>query len=291
MKKNRTLLLWIAFYGVLFIASASIGRWAGHQTRTALAFGASPLQEGQQASLPELKPSQRADHQLKSTDLITAQTDPQIPTPQPMPDRQRNILVIGVDDLLTAAPELQSVWMVLFLKDVPHLMMMPVYPQPSMGSANSQALDENLASLFRLDDEMNPSAEFIQALEDRELWWMGYLLLDQQALRQTLDVVAGNSPSGGSMIDELLSSIPADSLDPGTVLSSQTRLVQEMCRYSSWLSASDTEHILDLAAQIYPHFRTDLDLEAAVAELKNTIRFGGGISCEFPSVTASINKP
>jgi hypothetical protein len=291
MKKIRTPLFWIAFYGFLFITSALIGRWAGHQTRTALAFGASPLQKDPHAPLAELRLSQRADFQPKSAPILPAQTDPQIPTHQPMPDRQRNILVIGVDDLLSAEPELQSVWMVLFLKDIPHLMMMPIYPQPSMGSVSSQMLDENLASLFRLDDEKNPSAEFIQALEDRELWWTGYILLGQQALSQTLDVVAGNSPSGGSTIDALLSTIPADSLDPGVVLSSQTRLVQEMCRYSSWLSTSDTEQILGLAAQIYPHFRTDLDLEAAVAELKNTIYLGGGISCEFPSVTASINQP
>lgn len=290
MKKNRPLLIWIACYGVLFITGVTIGRWAGHQTRIALASDASPIQRSQRAPQAELQLSERINLNPKSAVLLPTPTTTQIPTPQAMPDRQRNILVIGVDDLLSTDPRLQSVWMVLFLKDVPHLMMMPIYPQPITGSTNTQVLDDHLAGLFRLDDEKSPSAEFIQALEARDLWWTGYVLLDQRALQQSLEVIAGSSASTGSLADELLSSMQGNLLDSGTVLSSQTRFVQEMCRYSSWLSTSDTEQILDLAAQIYPHLRTDLDLEAMVSELKNTIHNGGGISCEFPAVTASINR-
>ena len=291
MKKNRPLLIWVALYGVLFITGVTIGRWAGHQTRIALASDASPVQRSQPAPQAELKLSEQFNLNPKSTAPLPEPNPTQIPSSQPIPDRQRNILVIGVDDLLSTDPQLQSVWMVLFLKDVPHLMMMPIYPQPTVGSANTQVLDDSLAGIFRLDDEKNPSAEFVHALEARDLWWTGYVLLDQHALQQSLDVIAGSSASSGALVNELISSMQGNLLDSGTVLSSQTRFVQEMCRYSSWLSFSDTEQILDLAAQIYPHLRTDLDLEAMVAELKNTIHNGGGISCEFPAVTASINRP
>jgi len=89
----------------------------------------------------------------------------------------------------------------------------------------------------------------------------------------------------------MLASAQGDALDPEAALSSQTRFVQEMCRHSSWFSTAEPEHILDLAANIFPHIRTDLDLELAVSEIKNAIRVGGGISCEFPTVIASTNGP
>ncbi|OGO28067.1 MAG: hypothetical protein A2W33_10565 [Chloroflexi bacterium RBG_16_52_11] len=291
MKNYRPLLIWIGLYLVLFIGSVWIGRWAGHQTRTALAFGDHSTRQNQPGNQEEIKRYRQPSFQPKSLALQITETAPDLPSPQIIPDRQRNILVIGVDDMLSAEPQLQSLWMVLFLNNVPHLMMVPIYPAPVLGSANSQIMDEDLASLFRLDDEMTPAAEFITSLEDQELWWTGYIILDQQALRQILAVIVGSSPSAESFANDMLASAQGDALLPEAALSSQTRFVQEMCRLSSWFSTADPEQILDMVANIFPHIRTNLDLEVAVSEIKNAVHLGGGISCEFPTVIASTNGP
>ncbi len=110
---------------------------------------------------------------------------------QPAVNHQRNILLIGIDSFQAEEPRLEGVWMVLYLRDLPHFMLVPVYPNRTPGEQNSAVVDQNLAHLFTLEDNQTPGNLFFQALKDKELWWNGYLILDRAALSEIIALTAG----------------------------------------------------------------------------------------------------
>jgi len=276
-------------YLAVFLTSLWIGHNAGDKTRIAIARHneSVPSQERIVVQKDVLKYIARTNNNsAKSPSTREDIPLTQLNEPEGS-DRQRNILVIGVDSIELTQPRLKAVWMILYLKDLLHFMMMPIYPSTFTQDKDLSNADSNLAKQFNLDASNAPDPTFMQALSDKELWWSGYVVLDESALEDLLTF----SYVGENSYPDTLDSIPDAWDDPFTALMAQTRFAQGLCSKSHRFSMTDTEELLDIAADIYPHYTTDLDLEFFLTEIKNALRYNGGISCEFPSLTVITKNP
>jgi hypothetical protein len=130
---------------------------------------------------------------------------------------------------------------------------------------------------------------FLQALKDKQLWWDGYIVLDKSALVEILAMTS--SESGTTSQSQQLPAINLAEIEeaPMRALLGQAQLAQELCRNSGVMIASDKKRFPGLIAQASAHIRTDLDLAEIAGEVVDALRYGGGISCEFPSLATAAN--
>jgi hypothetical protein len=273
----------ILLFTIVFITSLWLGHGMGKTTRQVVlaALPASSEQAG--SSNRELK---HATHKLSHTKI--ASTD-RSAARQSIPDRQRNVLLIGVDSFQAEEPRLEGVWMILYLRDTPHFMLVPVYPSQMQDEDHSALVDYNLARLFSLEDGQTPNTMFLQALRDKQLLWNGYIVLDKSALVEILAMTSfenkitsqGQQPSAINLADIEEA--------PMRALLEQAQLAQELCRNSGAMIVSDKNRFPGLLAQASAHIRTDLDLAELAGEVVAALRYGGGISCEFPSLATAAS--
>jgi hypothetical protein len=212
-------------------------------------------------------------------------------TSQPALSRQRNILLIGIDSFQAEEPRLEGVWMIFYMRDFPHFMLVPIYPNQFQNMHSSAVVDQNLAHLFRMDEGQIPNSIFLQALKDKELWWDGYIILDRSALSEVVALVSTEDESTRQSQQLSVSNIPDVEEAPERALLGQAELAQELCRNSSWVLASNSNQLSILIARASVHIRTDLNLGEIAGEVKSALRYGGGISCEFPSMATAANLP
>jgi hypothetical protein len=254
MKALRTL-----SYLILFGSTLVLGLHAGRTTAASLA-----------ASRPDPTPA--------LTQLP--------PTPQAVRipgNGQRNLLVIGVDDLQAPQPHLEGIWLVLYIQGYPQITLLPVYPQPSG--------QENASSFLSLEEDFHlaPGGEiepaFLDALKARQLWWNNYVLFDGSAadkIFQWKDQVAKES-SGIHSVADLLTARE----DPDGALDGQHKKLKDLCQAANQSSPEDLSRLIQLASQ---HLVTDLNLKEAAGEFQNLLSHPQHLVCEFPTIASSVNK-
>jgi hypothetical protein len=296
--KSYRLLLSVILFTSFFLMSWWVGHQIGTRTRIAIAASAEQIEQSIKEHPLRLKFIRRAGEISKTpmytplsqvnADLGTRADHPQNTA---IPARQRNLLIIGVDDLRAKSPRLISVWMIFYLLDTPHFMLVPIYPTTHSGGFDQPFLDESLSNTFQLDPEQAPGAEFLQSLHAKDLWWSGYIILDQTALDAIRKFVGGKVAK--SNLNHPLSSrnIPDPQQDTRAALIGQARFAQDLCGGAAGLFSIETSQILDLFTRLSSHVRTDLDLQQAIEEIQFSLRNGGGVSCEFPSLEAQTAQP
>lgn len=276
MKQYR--MLGIFIYIFLGIASLWGGNRLGKLTRQIILSSAA---DRQVISHKSLLYARHFDQQWKPVD----QTDEQRqPASEPIPAHQRSILLIGIDDFLTAEPKLESLWMIFYLRDLPQFMLVPIYPNRMPGDSPLPLIDENLASSFRLMNNASPHPNFLQALHDKDIWWNGYLILDKSALLQIQEF--SNKFANDPEQSNPQLGIHHTGEDPLQALFDQTRLAQQLCRSSNQVLTTDASEILAFLDQISTHMSTDLNLHMLLLELQQALQTSGGVSCEFPTLVA-----
>jgi hypothetical protein len=193
---------------------------------------------------------------------------------------QRNLLVIGVNQIGSPILILEGIWLVLYRQDTPRFTLMPVYPGSGM-STNPQAA-EALTGLFSLDSYGNPGASFLAALHTRKLWWNNYVVVDQTAMAGLIDFVGGVT-LGNTMMDGIhaIANMPSVQFAPHDALLAQAEVIKDICSRSTQpeLSAR-VEALLRLVPY---HLNTDMDLEQALTQWER-LRSTGPFTCEFPSL-------
>jgi hypothetical protein len=267
----------------VFITSLWLGRGMGRTTRQAVLAALPASSEQARYSINELK---HAKHNLLQTKIATQGESAAV---QSAPDRQRNILLIGVDSFQAEEPRLEGVWMILYLRDTPHFMLVPIYPSQMQDENHSALVDQNLARLFSLEDGQIPNTLFLQALQDKQLWWDGYIVLDKSALVEILAMTSSESGTTSQSQQPPAINLAEIEEAPMRALLVQAQLAQELCRNSGVMIASDKNRFPGLIAQASAHIRTDLDLAEIAGEVVEALRHGGGISCEFPSLATAAN--
>jgi hypothetical protein len=211
---------------------------------------------------------------------------------------QRNILVIGVDDLNARQPRLESIWLVIYLIDHPQAIFLPIYPPPTEGARTGEADPPHPSldpadqarlpgELFKTAPDGSPDLDFLEAHQAKNLWWSGYILVDEIGMAEVVEAARklGADDLGSTSGIRAIAEIPPAWVDPVGALAGQVELARTMCRY---LKGAPSDLELSPLLDIIPrHARTDLNLTRATSELKNLLSSPGGLSCEFPTVRVS----
>ena len=285
----------------LFSLFLLVGYWTGQQI--AVSAQRTPPQELETSRLPVVEldrlpptPTPPAASQaaalppLASPTPAVAPADIKSPERPQLASRQRNLLVIGVDDLGAFEPRLESVWMAIYLPGNPHFMLLPVYPSPKAAS-EEQSLNPPLPQLFELGATKAPGVRFLEALEADGLWWTGYLILDHVALADVAEFLGG----AGELSTEVgafdLASLPLAAVDSQQALLGQARLLQALCTNIDRLSLEDHWRLPHLFGLIPAHAVTDLDLNQVSAEWQALLGQAGGIACEYPYLSQTSLHP
>jgi len=281
-----------------FIAFLLVGYWTGHQIAVS-AREATPVAKATRRLLvvgpDNLVPT--------PTPLIASKAEvlppiPKISTPTSVPkkatpdhsqvaSRQRNLLVIGVDDLASPHPNLESVWLVIYMPGFPRFMLLPVYPSLPGADDSSQLL----AQLFQFDDMKSPEPAFLDALEEKGLWWTGYLILDRIALIDVIEFLGGAGEFSALDGANTVANLPKAMDDPQQAFTSQVKLFQELCSNVARLSEEDHWRLLHLFGLIPDHAISNLDLEQVSSEWQDLLKHAGEVACEFPSLSQASIGP
>jgi hypothetical protein len=202
------------------------------------------------------------------------------------PVQQNNVLIIGVDDLETQTPQLESAWLVLYIAQTPHFTLMQIYPGNPSGQGDSGSPKIDLASLFQSDPQGSPGPDFFSELKARGLWWSGYIMMDRFAIAQTTDLIANltEESEDPTLIpgSHAVARVPFAGHDPQGAYQGQVELVQKLCTAALHLSADHIGKLEDLFLLFGSHILSDIGREQLAAEMVGMLVYGNRISCELP---------
>ena len=296
--KIKSLTPFLPFFIVFLLA----GFWTGRQIGVS---AQQPIpQEKETGRLPIVEldsapptPTTKALAEMEAPPLVPSPSTPtqsaveNAPDPAQIASRQRNLLVIGVDDLSSPDPRLEAVWLVIYMPANPPFMLLPVYPSPSSIPLESDSLSPDLAQLFRLHESKAPRVEFLSALESKGLWWTGYLILDEVALSDVVEFLGGAGELSTLDGASTIASLPRAAEDAQQALISQARLLQELCSNVARLSLDDRWRLPHLFSLIPAHAVSDLDLEQVATEWQELLQHASEVACEYPSLAQTGFHP
>lgn len=201
-------------------------------------------------------------------------------SPLPTPSNgQQNILVIGVDDLGRENPRLVGMWLVIYFPSKPTITFVPIYPEPQRTT-----LAESLpfARSFKLDTEGTPHVDFLNLLRQEQIWWNGYVLLDETAIAEAVDFFGSEKVNDGEIFNgkKILIASTSSWGDTSQTIDNQTNLIRQLCSQMSYLDAdTDIKPILNL---IPSHIRTNMNLINIIQDWRSLITQEDNLVCEFP---------
>jgi hypothetical protein len=193
---------------------------------------------------------------------------------------QQNILFIAVDSLEATSPHLKGIWLAMFIPPDPRLTLVPLYPA---GLENGAAQDAFLVSIFQLGADRKPLTSFFSALQANDLWWTNYIILDDQGLAHSIDVLGGID-IGGRKLDgkSLVAAMPAAWDDPASASQAQISLASAICRQGI---QGSSQHLVQQFLPLIPnHLVTDLPVENLSAAIRTGLEVNLQLSCKFPTV-------
>jgi len=296
MRKLRFLLFVLVFFG-FFLAGLTIGRqFDGRLIKNLRPLLARPnnslARSKARPSNPAVeiqpsKPSLQPPLPIPTTPVQPSEVH-DLSENKPVP--QNNVLLIGVDDLESPAPRLESVWLILYITQTPHFTLMPIYPNKPPKAGKPASPDSDLAKLFQGDPQGPPGPDFFSELKARGLWWSGYILIDRQALSEIIEKVSGLSTVGESEDPaQAVARVPFAGKDPQGAYLMQAEIAQDLCRAAANLNADHISKIENLFLLYSRHIQSDIDREQAAAELVGMLVQGSSITCEFPSL--ALDRP
>jgi hypothetical protein len=205
---------------------------------------------------------------------LTRIINPQIKT------GQRNLLIIGIDDLSNPTPDMKSLWLAIYLPWNTFVTLIPLYPGNPEGTPY---INEELSNSFSLDTNGEPSTRFVEKLNSF-IWWDNYFLFDDLALAEGLHsigltAIEYGQPDG----DNEIGHISDVNLLISETLSEQVNQIKSICNQISWNSIQNgfENNFKDLD----DHFNTDLDLVTLMEGWKfHEISLNQPILCEFPTI-------
>ena len=201
---------------------------------------------------------------------------PPIPT---LDNGQRTILLINVTDLKADTVQLNSVWLISYFLPSANITLLPLYPTSSDAPVEAQLADA--FSFIEDHNGLKPNPNFLAVLQQKDIWWSGYLVLDETIFAQVIDALHGITLSGvhmtGSEAVEMLNLAEAGDHPP---LARQTILLQEICWNVSTLAFQPDWAVFK--HQVGSHILTDLDPTQVLSDWLTMLNQPGNLACEFP---------
>ena len=268
----------LLFYSGIFFVFLVTGIWGGQS------IGSSELFHSSSIVLGPYPGENSAPTELPATQQLA---NPAGGNPAPTEDPvtvQRNLLVIGVDHLSAAQPQLESIWVVMYFPGKLDLTFVPVYPDPGEKPAGQPS---PLAASFSLDTMGNPSRAFFRQLED-QVWWNNFLVIDRSAMRALINLVGG-LPAGdlnGSGA-QAMAKPPSSWQDASTTIDGQTKMISQLCEQPQ-VTAPSKVAVAATLKKLESNLATDLDLMTILDEWQTKSSPSLAFHCDFPLSTSSV---
>jgi len=199
---------------------------------------------------------------------------------------QRNILLIGVNNIDITKAHLVSLWLVTNLSHDSNLQMFPIFPS---GNETISDFENHLLRSFKLDN-LNGNQilgqDFIKLLKENNFWWSGYIVIDHVAAMEILNIL-GEADENGEIIsgNQRNHEIPEVSDNPQKAFAIQLAHIRTACQGLSGLSPNpDLQQLLLLSPT---HLITDLDLNQLLLEWNILLRNQQTPNCKFPTLEIS----
>lgn len=179
--------------------------------------------------------------------------------PPPVSEYQSNYLIIHVDDMQSANPQLISVWGIIAYYPEPKLIFQPLYPMPT--ATNDQVLRQ-----YKLSNQKIPDPSWLRALADYyQITWDNYILLDTQAM-----IGLGSTAYGGGI----------DFAVPDDPIGAEKPYMQAMC---DSFSAQGRNFLMGFPWKdlIPDRFRTNVGLDFGLINMDKMLSPGLPVKCEF----------
>jgi hypothetical protein len=224
--------------------------------------------------------------------LLQLTTPPRLFSPLPTPSNgQRNILIIGVDRLENAfppnenSPRLESIWLVVYFPGQENVSWVPIYPPPTGIKDNFRP---SPADLFTLKPNGSPGTALFNLLHVHQIWWSGYILIDEIGLAEALKIMypedSGGSPRYGT---GELRMIPKPWDNQAAAYLGQSTLLKKLCLQTA--NASNDVNFTQLKTLIPEHMQTNIDISQLAQEWQQITTSNSRLVCEFP--ITSENHP
>jgi hypothetical protein len=204
------------------------------------------------------------------------------PPPVGINNGQRNLLVTWVDQLDSASPRLEGLWLVLFVPDSPSLTWLPLYPAGLIENVDG---NQNWYQDFHLTQDGKLDPQFVADLRSKDVWWNNYLVIDNTGLvaivnrnlNDSEDPAITPQPDAGGRI---IANMPLAWENPAEALKAQFNLLDRFC-----LPPSTSYHAasgMDLISPLEHHLITNLQADE-IFSIWNNLHLTGGRRCKFPT--------
>lgn len=212
----------------------------------------------------------------------TAQT---LATSTTAPNGQQNLLIIGVDDLESQTPRLESIWLLLYISPTPKFTLIPLYPSSYAGGVEQEDYLENT---FRLGDDLKPDLAFLVAVQSIDIWWNHYVILDENAIAEIINLSSGdnamNDPSFGS---RTVANLPLAWENPEAAVLAQAELLNGLCH--DFARNGSSKDLNEFLKSLNNHVSSDLNTTQLGAALKSLIATGSErVQCQFPTINDAL---
>ncbi len=193
---------------------------------------------------------------------------------------QHKYLVIGVDQIKSPNPNLESIWLLISFPGKSSLTLIPVYPTVEGGIPLA---DSTLAQLFSISGEGIPGTGFFDHLRE-QIWWDNYILIDMAGFAAVLEFL--NQAEADFEVTSTFTSLPPVWQDPVGALHGQTQLMNTACTQASNLPGKI--NTIEFIQNIQTHFHTDINWEEIIQQWSFEQQDSFQINCEFPTLVLEI---
>ena len=203
------------------------------------------------------------------------------PTAVPaLPNGQRSLLIIIASELEEAEPQLEGIWLALYVPNDARVSLLPIYPVVKSQDAHLANTLQKSFQIREQDGKRIPGDEFLNALQKQDLWWSGYILVDRQALVE-IAALLNDQKLDTQESSPLLQVSINDAQDSWEALFNQAQRFQDICFAADHLEDLKGKNGERLSGRVF----SDLDPKQMWAELNLLQTYGGNLLCEFPTLS------
>lgn len=186
---------------------------------------------------------------------------------------QRNILIIGIDEISYPNPSLEGLWLLIYYRDNPRIDLIPIFPSIL---EDNFLRDQTLAGSFSVSSNGEPTEAFWDNLRIREILWHNYMLFDENALNAVTELVGlPTARENGYLISW--------KLDTKDALQNQSRLLSVICNQIQFRDFFDD--ISPFINQLTPHLITNISIDQINSDWRLLLAYGENLHCEFPTLS------
>lgn len=205
----------------------------------------------------------------------------QLPLLQTVPslqNGQHNILIVTIDNSAEIQPKLHSIWLVTYFNNHSSINFFPISPTISNGNVKvDDYLHDNFGTI-KADGYYYLTSTFLEILTQRNYWWSGYLVVDQQAFTEIAN--ATNDPGSDYIFTGNNPTDREDLNNPDLILIHDSEFFINFCQD---VTHQGTLFNWDVFRSLIPHLMSSsLDADLLIEEWSSSLTTADSPECVLP---------